>query len=201
MMAKLYVVMGKSSSGKDTIFNKLREKKELGLQTITGYTTRPMRDGETEGREYHFVSEERLAGLRTAGKVIECRTYPTVYGPWSYFTVDDGQIAADSDNRYLYIGTLESYAAIRSYFGSEMVVPIYVEVEPGIRLERALLRERSQEKPKYTEMCRRFLADEEDFKEDNLKKLGIEKRFSNDGELEECLKKIAEYIRSNGGEW
>lgn len=199
-MAKLYVVMGKSSSGKDTIFKRLREKKELGLQAITGYTTRPMRDGEEEGREYHFVSEERLGELRAAGKVIECRTYPTVYGPWSYFTADDGQIEADSDNRYLYIGTLESYAAIRSYFGDKMVAPVYVEVEPGIRLERALARERSQENPKYTEMCRRFLADEEDFKEDNLKKLGIEKRFSNDGKLEECLQEIAEYIYADVGE-
>ena len=200
-MAKLYVVMGKSSSGKDTIFKKLTERKELGLQTIVGYTTRPMRDGETEGKEYHFVTKERLAELEAAGKVIECRTYQTVYGPWSYFTADDGQIDAAGHDRYLYIGTLESYEAIRDFYGTETAVPIYVEVEPGIRLERALVRERSQDKPKYAEMCRRFLADEEDFKEDNLKKLGIKKRFSNDGKPEECLKEIAEYIRSNADEW
>lgn len=193
-MAKLYVVMGKSSSGKDTIFNRLKEQKELGLRTITGYTTRPMRDGETDGKEYHFVSEGRLAQMRAAGKVIECRTYQTIYGPWSYFTADDGQIEVDGDNRYLYIGTLESYASIRNYFGGEMVVPIYIEVEPGIRLERALSRERKQEKPKYTEMCRRFLADEEDFKEENLKKLEIAKRFANNGELEACLKEIMAFL-------
>ena len=44
-MGKIYYLMGKSSSGKDTMFKRLIEDKELALKTIVGYTTRPMREG------------------------------------------------------------------------------------------------------------------------------------------------------------
>ena len=109
-----------------------------------------------------------------------------------YFTADDGQIVlAESD--YLMIGTLEAYEQIRAYFGAEHVCPIYVEVDDGVRLQRALERERSQEQPKYAEMCRRFLADEQDFSEENLKKAEITKHFLNK-DLDQVTQEIASYI-------
>lgn len=76
------------------------------------------------------------------------RTYQTVFGPWSYATVDDGQIDLEREN-FLAIGTLESYEKLRNYFGAEHVVPLYIAVDDGIRLERALKRERQQKEPKY----------------------------------------------------
>ena len=103
-----------------------------------------------------------------------------------------GQIALDKYD-YLVIGTLESCQALKEYFGEEYVVPIYIEVEDGLRLSRALERERKQVSPQYAEMCRRFLADAEDFSEANLKKADIERRFRN-VDLEECLEEIREYI-------
>ena len=192
-MAKIFFVLGKSCSGKDTIFKKLKEDRELNLNTVTGYTTRPMREGEINGVEYFFVNNEELEALKNQGKVIECRDYNTVYGVWSYFTVDDGQINREKGN-YLYIGTLESYEQMVRYYGKEVVVPIYVEVETGERLTRAVNRERQQENPKYTELCRRFLADEEDFCEENIKKAGIKKRYENNS-LERCIEEIVEDIR------
>lgn len=192
-MAKIFFVLGKSCSGKDTIFKKLKEDRELNLNTVTGYTTRPMREGEINGVEYFFVNNEELEALKNQGKVIECRDYNTVYGVWSYFTVDDGQINLEKGN-YLYIGTLESYEQMVRYYGKEVVVPIYVEVETGERLTRAINRERQQENPKYTELCRRFLADEEDFCEENIKKAGIKKRYENNS-LERCIEEIVEDIR------
>ena len=192
-MAKIFFVLGKSWSGKDTIFKKLKEDRELNLNTVTGYTTRPMREGEINGVEYFFVNNEELEALKNQGKVIECRDYNTVYGVWSYFTVDDGQINLEKGN-YLYIGTLESYEQMVRYYGKEVVVPIYVEVETGERLTRAVNRERQQENPKYTELCRRFLADEEDFCEENIKKAGIKKRYENNS-LERCIEEIVEDIR------
>ena len=186
-------MLGKSCSGKDTIFKKLKEDRELNLNTVTGYTTRPMREGEINGVEYFFVNNEELEALKNQGKVIECRDYNTVYGVWSYFTVDDGQINLEKGN-YLYIGTLESYEQMVRYYGKEVVVPIYVEVETGERLTRAVNRERQQENPKYTELCRRFLADEEDFCEENIKKAGIKKRYENNS-LERCIEEIVEDIR------
>ena len=192
-MAKIFFVLGKSCSGKDTIFKKLKEDKQLNLNTVTGYTTRPMREGEINGVEYFFVNNEELEALKNQGKVIECRDYNTVYGVWSYFTVDDGQINLEKGN-YLYIGTLESYEQMVRYYGKEVVVPIYVEVETGERLTRAVNRERQQENPKYTELCRRFLADEEDFCEENIKKAGIKKRYETNS-LERCIEEIVEDIR------
>ena len=91
------------------------------------------------------------------------------------------------------IGTLVSYEKLRDYYGAERIVPIYVEVEDGMRLARALDRERSQIKPNYDEMCRRFLADSADFSEENLEKAGIKKRFQNE-ELQKCVEKITEFI-------
>lgn len=184
-MSKIYVVMGKSSSGKDTIYKMLLEDKELSLNTITVYTTRPMREGEREGVEYHFVDENRMNELIDAGKVVEKRSYDTVYGIWNYFTVDDDQIDLNSKD-YILIGTLESYAKIRDYYGNDVVVPIYVEVDDGDRLMRAIAREKQQDNPKYEEMCRRFLADAKDFSEEKIAECGITKRYENI-KLDSCV--------------
>ena len=178
-MGKIFYIMGKSSSGKDSIYRQLEENQELGLKRLVIYTTRPIRDGEKNGRE---------------GKLIEARTYQTVYGPWTYFTADDGQVSVGNDS-YLGIGTLESYMRLREYYGNEVIWPVYIEVEDGERLERALAREKTQEVPKYEEMCRRFLADQNDFSEENILKAGIWKRFRNHN-LDECVKEIVNYIKS-----
>lgn len=186
-MGKIYYMMGKSASGKDTIFKRLLDRRK-DLKTIIPYTTRPMRQGEQEGREYHFTTEEEFYRLETAGKVIESRTYDTVFGPWIYFTVSDSQFD-DENQDYLMIGTLESYEKMQSYFGREKLRPIYIEAEDSIRLQRALDREKSQKEPKYAELCRRYLADEQDFSEENLMRCGILNRFKN-RELEVCLEQI-----------
>ena len=74
-------------------------------------------------------------------------------------------------------------------------MPILVEVDDGERLARALNRERSQSEPKYEEMCRRFLADEEDFSEEKVQRAGISRRFRNE-DLTICTAEIAKYIKS-----
>ena len=186
-MGKIYCMMGKSSSGKDTLYQKVLERLPQ-IHRVVPYTTRPIREGEQDGVEYHCVDDKQLAELETDGKIVELRAYNTVHGIWKYFTVDDGQIDLEQGD-YLLIGTLETYEKIREYYGAEHLVPIYIEVEDGERLARALERERRQAVPKYKEMCRRFLADEEDFCEENLKRLGIDKRYRNT-DMETCLNEI-----------
>ena len=159
-MGKIYYIMGKSSSGKDTLFRKIKQELPM-LQTVTLYTTRPKREGEREGVEYHFVTDEQVN-------------------------------LAESD--YLMIGTLESYGKLKKYYGAAYLVPVYIEVEDGERLNRALTRERQQEVPRYAEMCRRFLADTEDFSEEHLRAAGIKKRYYNDDQ-KRCLDEIIEDIR------
>lgn len=192
-MPKLFVIMGKSATGKDTLYKEILRNDSLDLKEVISYTTRPIRDGEKEGVEYYFVSNDSLEELKAQDKIIEIRQYNTVHGPWNYFTVNDGQIDLDKYNS-LIIGTLESYEQIRNYFGEDKVYPIYIEVDDGIRLQRALDREKIQETPGYAEMCRRYLADEEDFKEDNLGRLGINKRYPNN-KLSDCINEIVNDIK------
>ena len=192
-MGRLFVFMGKSASGKDAIFRYLRDNKELGLKEIVPYTTRPMRKGEENGVGYYFVDQAAYEKMCQNGKVIESRTYETINGPWHYFTVDDGQIRLDRDNAIL-IGTLEVYNQMKRYFGEEQVVPLYIEVEDGTRLIRAVEREQTQEHPGYEELCRRFLADAKDFSEENLKNAGITRRFENK-DMNACLEEIKLFIQ------
>ena len=197
-MGSIYCIMGKSSSGKDTIFKLLLGREDLQLNRIVSYTTRPIRSNEKPGEEYNYVSIQEKNKLLDEGKVIEIRKYDTVHGPWFYFTVDDGQIDLKT-NDYLIIGTVESFVKIRDYYGEDVVLPIYIEVDDGLRLSRALERERQQASPKYEEMCRRFLADQQDFSEDNLKAAGVSNLFNNDEDSVKTSEEIAQFIKSRRG--
>ena len=191
-MGKIYCIMGKSSTGKDTIYKRLLEREELGLHKIVPYTTRPIREGEQEGVEYHFTDVATLERLRDENRIIECRAYQTVHGIWYYYMVKDAQINLQN-NDYLIIGTLESYVMVRDYFGEKQVIPIYIEIDDGERLTRALHREKMQTEPKYEEMCRRFLADCEDFSEEKLEEAGIKTRFENN-DLENCMLQVITFM-------
>lgn len=193
-MGKIFCIIGKSSSGKDTIFNNLLKDKDLSLKPIITYTTRPKRSNELNGVQYEFIDEDRLQNYAQAGLIIEKRTYNTVKGLWVYCTIDDGQIEIERYN-YLLIGTLEGYEHIERYFGTTRVVPIYIEVKDDVRLERALHRERQQQCPNYEELCRRFLADSVDFSSDNLKQFGITRIYDNN-DLAECITLIKRDILS-----
>lgn len=193
-MGKIFIIIGKSATGKDTIYKRLLEMENLDLKTAVMYTTRPIRNAEVNGVEYYFVNEEKLRELEKENKVIEHRAYDTVHGVWHYFTVNDGQIDLEKAS-YLMLGTLESYIQIKDYYGRDYVEAIYLEVEDGIRLTRALEREKKQVSPKYAEMCRRFLADDRDFSEEKLEEQGITKKFMNiDSTI--CLQEIADSIKN-----
>jgi guanylate kinase len=84
---------------------------------------------------------------------------------------------------------LEGYESIKNYYGEDRVVPIYIEVEDGLRLQRAVERERQQKEPKYAELCRRYLADELDFSKEKLAAAGITKSYVNEN-LEECISQV-----------
>lgn len=193
-MGKIFYIMGKSASGKDKIYSFLAGNPQLNLRKLVLYTTRPIRAGEENGKQYYFVDDKKLKEFRRSGCLIEARSYHTIHGVWTYFTADDGQVNLQEAD-YLGIGTLESYVKIKKYFGEEAICPIYIEVEDGERLTRALKREKEQENPKYAEMCRRFLSDQADFSEENILKAGIWKRFENVN-LDNCVEEIVNYIKS-----
>lgn len=187
--AKLFYIMGKSASGKDSVYKQILAA--LPLRPLVLFTTRPRREHEQEGREYCFVTPAQLDQMRADGHIIEERTYHTKLGAWTYCTSDRN--IDFTQGSCIGIGTLESYAAIRDHYGAERVVPVYIEVETGERLMRAVQRERQEAEPKYAELCRRFLADEEDFSEEKLRAAGIHRRFVND-DLSRCIRAVQQYV-------
>ncbi len=187
-MGRIYYLLGKSATGKDTLYKEILKRRPK-LRTVTMYTTRPIREGETDGVEYFFTDREELERQLASGKVIESRTYQTIAGPWTYYTVDDRQFDVADDESCLRIWTLEPYEKMCAYFEAGKMVPVYIEVPDGIRLLRAVKREENQKKPNYREVCRRYLADEKDFSEENLERLGITKRYQNT-DMEMCLEEI-----------
>ena len=189
---KIFILIGKSSTGKDTIYQKLLESQKF--QTIVPYTTRPIRKGEQNGREYFFISEEEYLSLKKQNKIIESRCYQTVYGPWYYMTVDDGQFQK-KEKKYLMIGTIESFLGLKHYFSEDKVIPIYIKVKDKERLLRSIERESRQQKPGYLEVCRRFLEDEKDFTKEKLREAGIEQSFENNI-LQETVDKILKYMET-----
>lgn len=184
-MGKIFCLMGKSSSGKDTVFKQLQDDIDLNLKPIIPYTTRPQRSNETDGQDYYFINEAKLTQFNRMGKVIEQREYDTINGKWYYCTVNDGQIDLEKEN-YLLIGTLPVYKNLQNYFGEDNIVPIYIVVEDAARLERALAREKQQKRPNYEELCRRFLADSSDFCDAKLTDCGVKKLYCNDN-LKGCV--------------
>jgi len=194
-MGKIFCLMGKSSSGKDTIFKELIKDKDLNLKPLIPYTTRPIRKNETNGVEYYFIDEPTLEEFKKRNKVIELREYNTVQGKWYYCTVDDGQLDLENNN-YLIITTIEAFKNLRAYFGSERIFPIYIHVDDGIRLARALKREQKQSSPDYAELCRRFLADHNDFSTEVLKENGITKAYENNN-FRKCVNSIKRDIKMN----
>lgn len=186
---KLFVIMGKSGSGKDTIYKNIVNK--TNLLPVIPYTTRPIRENEKEGVDYNFVSHEERDKLIKDGKVLEIRNYDTVFGVWSYFTVKDS--SWEKNNNQILIGTLDTFINLKRNCTDREIIPIYIEVEDGERLYRLIKRERSEKNPKYKEMCRRFIADSSDFSEEKLISCGINKRFINetfDTTVEEIIKFI-----------
>ena len=196
-MGRIYCLMGKSAPGKDSIYRRLKDIMPA-LHSYVMYTTRPMREGEKDGVSYNFIDTQRLEEAKSEGRLIESRTYETVCGPWTYATIDDGQLELECGD-YLMPATIESYEALKKYYGAEHVLPIYIETDDGERLCRALERERKERQPKYKELCRRFIADSEDFSEGKLCKAGITRRFVND-DLERCVSEIAVFIRETKGQ-
>lgn len=192
-MGHIFTIIGKSATGKDFLFNRILDELKLPLKTVVTYTTRPIRAGEKDGVVYNFRTIPEFLDLREKGLVIESRCYHTMLGDWYYFTVDDGQITPEND--YLMITTLEGFESLRNFYGSERVVPLYVEVNDGERLSRAVKREMGQKTPKFDEVCRRYLADEIDFSDDKIVRLGITRRFDN-LDSDTCLHELQDEIKS-----
>lgn len=201
-MSNLIYIMGKSATGKDTIYQRLKE--EIDINVYIPYTTRPKREGEKEGREYFFKEREQFEEIQKQGKIMERRDYNVINNKgekdiWTYATVADTQW--DTQGDFLSIGTLESYTKIVEYLSKHPekkinMLPVYITINEQEREKRARKREALQKKPNYEEMERRLKADNIDFLEEKLKKAGIlDKQTFENYDLDKCIQSIVRYIQ------
>ncbi len=177
-------MIGKSGSGKDTIYKEILKEADKHLVPLIPYTTRPRRADEIEGLNYHFVTEEQLACFQQQGRVMECRQYHTVQGIWSYFTL---QFDLEKDSDYILITTLEGVDNIVRQYGAEIVHVVYLYIDDKERLLRCIQRESQQSGPNYAEVCRRFLADQQDFSEEKLKRCVHVHSVNTNQPLSQCI--------------
>lgn len=188
-MSRIFCIVGKSGSGKDSIYRRILSEADSCLVPVIPYTTRPKRRDEADGVNYFFVTQEQLREFEKKNQIIERRQYQTVQGVWNYFTrkfeVVDG-------NDYILITTLEGVHGIIEHYGSEMVHVIYLHIEDKERLLRCINRESQQAKPDYSEVCRRYLADQEDFAEEKLTAFENIHYLDNGGSLTQCLEQWKE---------
>ena len=138
-MGIIVALLGKSASGKDTMLSKLISG--LGFFRVLPVTTRPMRPGEENGRDYEFVSREEFEEMDRSGRFIESREYNTLFDGkpdvWYYATARDS-IDLEKGN-YTAIVDLAALRAIRSEFGSS-VVAVFLDVPETVRKKRCFSR-------------------------------------------------------------
>ena len=169
------ILMGKSSSGKDTLLNEL---KEYDFKPLISTTSRPMRDGETEGVQYHFTSNEDFENRLAKGDFLEHRAYKTeVDGKpvtW-YYGCPKCDLEKDVD--YVVILDVEGAEKFLEYYGRENCFVVELDCPPLKSMERAMARENivADNSPEYfkwqSEWENRRKKDDKDFREELTKEV------------------------------
>ena len=200
-MGKLFCLVGKSGSGKDTLFKSIVNDTRFSVTPVIPYTTRPRRKDEKEGIDYHFVTPGEMQEMERNNEIIEKRAYDTTEGVWFYFTKSFS--VSGGGGISLMITTPEALGKLAAGLGSENIVVLLLDADGRIRIERSLQRESEEEFPNYSEVCRRYLADEKDFAVFTDEAPGQYYGFfaiNADGPVEECLRqfeKIYSFIQTN----
>lgn len=155
---KLVALFGKSGAGKDTIQNWMVSNLQ-DTHKLISYTTRPPRDNEVDNQDYHFISVEEFNYMKEKNLFLET----TEFRGWYYGT----SIESLNENK-INIGVFNPSGVkniLDNFQNQILVFPIEIWAPNKSRLIRSLTRENN---PDCLEICRRFLADEEDFSNINF---------------------------------
>ena len=150
---KLLALFGESSAGKDSIQHWL-ERNLSNTHGLVSGTSRPQRDYEIEGREYHFISENEFKKLIIQNEFLEY----TIFNNW-YYGIRFNELQKDKIN----IGVFNPRGIrniLFTYPKTIDILPVWIKAKEKDRLLRSLNREKD---PKCEEICRRFLSDQIDF--------------------------------------
>lgn len=161
----MLVLIGKTCSGKDTICNGL--VKDYGFKRVITYTTRPIGEGEVDGVNYHYISNEEFDQKEEKGFFIESKSYETAMGDWKYGTAMED--IRHSDDKSVIILTPRGYLDIlaqlnihQSLFGMKkpLIQSYYIYACEGVIRERLKSRGRGETEE---EINRRIEVDSLDF--------------------------------------
>ena len=156
-MKNILILCGKAASGKDALKRYIVEALELsgiGFNNVVNTTTRPPREGEVDGVNYHFCSAEEMTKKILNDEMAEA----VLFNDWVYGTENK---ALSEDKLNVGIFNLEGIEALRQN-PNHNIFAVYLDVEDSVRLIRYLNRE-NMTKEKINEMFRRYKADEIDF--------------------------------------
>ncbi len=160
-MITLYI--GKSGAGKDTFLNKMVK---CGIKPIISYTTRPMRTGEVDGKDYNFVSNEEFDKIYQEGGMFETRAYKTLFNGvkdvWNY-----GSPKVDPKDDYVAVVDINGAKSYIKTYGPDNINIIYVYVNDEERKRRAIMRGTFSEE----EWNRRLEDDKQKFSVSEMKSL------------------------------
>lgn len=180
----MYVLAGRSAAGKNAVADELIKR---GHRRCITYTTRPMRPGEVDGVDYHFIAEDKFLELKEDGYFAEYISYDTVKGTWWYGTAAT-EFEDDDDKKFIIL-TPEGIRQVELIVGSKPKT-IYVFANRKTILER--LKNRGDDP---NEVARRIEQDEIDFK--GFEMIADKIFYNNlDNTIEEVADKIEKYLKT-----
>ena len=183
-MRKIFAIMGKASTGKDTLTKMLSEMLELPI--ALSFTTRPMRAGEKQGVEYNFISDDDFWDLHGCDLLAEYTSYEVASGEtWHYGLTKEELEKAEY---VLVIVNPDGFRQLTEIYGDK-VCSILIDAPADVRIKRYLDRDTVTEE-KAEECCRRFLADNKDFKD-----ISTNHHITNVGDLKSVYKKLESMVR------
>ena len=181
----IYILLGRTSSGKDLIVSKLVQ---FGYKHIVTYTSRPKRSDEKDGVSYNFVTKKEFERLIPSGFFAEWRSYDTIDGVWYYGSSVDSY---DTDEDRIIILNPDGFRQIKKILNTENIKSIYVY--SNIETIKNRLKKRGDKKE---EAERRIEHDLIDFKglENEVDKIVYN---NEDDNLDDVVQKILSYITEN----
>lgn len=188
----IIVILGKSSAGKDTLLEILSKKYEFN--PIVSHTTRPIRENETNGIDYFFVSRRVFRKMSLTRKFIETREYHTLFNNeddiW-YYGISKKEF--DNKNRKICVVDDIGLTCLSDYYGRENICTIYLDTDEEIRKDRAIIRGSFSTE----EWERRKTSDNLKFTDDYIRK-NMDFVLDNNKSMEELERNAIEYLKTRG---
>lgn len=138
-MKNVTILCGVSGSGKNYISDKLISS--YNFIPLISHTTRPIRPNETNGVDYHFISEEQFLSMIEDEYFIEYRTYNTLVNnipaTW-YYGLDKQPL--EVNNQYVVILDMQGTRDFIKWYGADKCNVVMITCGADIRRRRAITR-------------------------------------------------------------